>query len=290
MAGKVRSTANKAMSVDTLKPHALKEQYESLRNSRRWRDQVRPIMWIIVILAVVGFFANKASPDKAFPWTGLLLGLLVGSICSFMIDSCYFRDPRKEDIQELQQRIELLEDMPEWQRAERLFKLHQIELKRYYDQALSQSKWIFYVGLACLLLGFLIIWGAYEIVVGKEVLVKENQKIVIAVVGAIGGLLSSYIASIYMKMYTESLRSLTDFHNRLVKTHHMHYGAYLAARIMDDHDLMNETFSKMAIGTVPSGVEADDGSANDAGENKSSSDESISELLKKILDRLPEKE
>jgi hypothetical protein len=83
---------------------------------------------------------------------------------------------------------------------------------------------------------------------------------------------------------------VTDFHNRLVKTHHIHYGAYLAARITDDPNLMNETFSKMALGTVPSGVEAVDGSANDAGENKSSSDESIGELVKKILDRLPEKE
>ena len=52
------------------------------------------------------------------------------------------------------------------QRAQKLFRLHQIELKRYYDQTLMQSTWIFYAGITCLLVGIIIdtaLYGLFHI-------------------------------------------------------------------------------------------------------------------------------
>jgi hypothetical protein len=272
-------------------PPSLREQLDTLRGKRRFRDRLRVCIWVFSIFIGLLFAArmsNELKPPNYSPIELFFVAIVSTSFYPLVFEIFYLRNPSKEEIQELQGRVELLEDLPEQQRAERLFKLHQLELKKYYDQALSQSRWIFYVGLACLVLGFLIIWGAYRIITGNEI-AHSAQKTIVAVVGAIGSLLSSYIGAIYMKMYTETLKSLTAFHNRLVRTHHMHYGAYLAARISDDTKLLNVTLSKMALATVSTHAEATAVSDSETEGASSDSGESIRKLLEDLSKLFPDK-
>jgi hypothetical protein len=136
-------------------------------------------------------------------------------------------------IRDIDNELDLLEisETSREQRAEKLFKLHQIELKKYYDQTLSHSSWIFFTGILCLLFGFSIIGITIYFVNSNFANSVISEKIVTASLGAIGGLLANFIAVIYLKMHSETIKSLTEFHNRLVLTHHLHFGNFLVAKI-----------------------------------------------------------
>ena len=138
------------------------------------------------------------------------------------------------------------------QRAEKLFKLHQIELKKYYDQTLRHSTWIFFVGVACIGLGFGAIGAALYLVYAATEHTGFSEKIVIAGLGSAGGILANFIAVIYLRMFSETLKSLTQFHNRLVGTHHLHFGNFLVAKIKDA-PAREKALSEIALSISKSG-------------------------------------
>jgi hypothetical protein len=116
-------------------------------------------------------------------------------------------------------------------------------LKRYYDQTLTQSSKIFYVGVFSILSGIILIF-----IFSYWVTLVDNDQIILGFLGAIGSILSNYIAVIYGRMYKDTIESLNQFHNRLVTTHHLHYGALLSSQIKDNN-LIDQTLSQMAINT-----------------------------------------
>lgn len=118
-------------------------------------------------------------------------------------------------------------------RAEKLFKSHQIGLKQYYDQTLRHSGWIFIVGIACIFAGFVIVGASLYFVLTADSSKTLQEKIIVASLGALAGILSNFIAAIYLKMFSETVSSLTTFHQKLVKTHHLHFANFLAAKISD---------------------------------------------------------
>jgi TRADD-N domain-containing protein len=139
-----------------------------------------------------------------------------------------------EDILEIDNELDRLaigDESPE-RRAQKPFQLHSIELKRYYDQTLRQGSHIFWVGVACIALGFGVVGLTVWLLHGLGTSPLEHQ-IVLGGLGAVGGILANFIAVIYLKMYSETIRSMTQFHTRLVETHHLHFGSLLAARIKD---------------------------------------------------------
>jgi hypothetical protein len=155
-------------------------------------------------------------------------------------------DRRLHDIDDEIEYFQCLLEEPE-QRADRRFRHHQIELKRYYDQTLNQSSLIFYVGIFNILLGVSIIFiFGYFITISK---LDAQTKIIVGALGAVGSILSNYIAIIYGGMFKELIKSLTEFHNRLVTTNHLYYGLFLSSQIKEDKELLNKTLSKMAINT-----------------------------------------
>lgn len=174
---------------------------------------------------------------------GIVLSIYSGSVSARLI---------KTEIQSIENELDLMsiKESSREQRAEKLFKLHQIELKKYYDQTLSHSQWIFWVGLLCIFLGFAIIGITLYFVISTSPLdyvfysISEKkelpQKIIVSSLGAIGAILSNFIAVLYLKMYSQTIKSLTEFHNRLVITHHLHFGNYLVSRI-DNNDKREET-------------------------------------------------
>ncbi len=131
------------------------------------------------------------------------------------------------------------------QRAEKLFKLHQFELEKYYTQALRQSARIFLVGIFSILVGFAIIALTFYLVGFRFGDQATQARIIIASVGAVGTVLANFIGAVYVKMFSETLKSLTEFHNRLVLTHHLHFGNFLSAKISEEKK-RDETLAKMA--------------------------------------------
>lgn len=127
-------------------------------------------------------------------------------------------------------------------RAEKQFKQHQAELKRYYDQSLRHGAWIFYIGIANLFVGFLIIGITLFLVSNKS----SDGNLIVGFVGGIAGVLTNFVAVIFLRMYSGTVKSLSDFHNRLVSTNHLLYSNLLVSKIFDNQ-LRSETWAKLAL-------------------------------------------
>jgi hypothetical protein len=140
------------------------------------------------------------------------------------------------------------------QRAQKLFRLHQIDLKRYYDQTLNQSAWIFYVGVGCIFVGIMVIAVTIYLVSANRFTTTVEEKVFVAALGAIGAVLVNFVAVVYMRMFSGVMQSLTHFHNRLVATHHLIFGNFLAAKI-ENRELREETLAKVAEALSTAGPE-----------------------------------
>ncbi|MDZ4485227.1 hypothetical protein ORM86_18620 [Bacillus cereus] len=151
------------------------------------------------------------------------------------------------ELQEIENELDLLSISHSSleERSEKLFKHHHFELKRYYDENLKQSSWIFLVGIACILIGFVIIGITLYFLIANSSNELEN-KIIVASVGAIGAILSNFIAVIYLKMHAETVKALTEFHNRFVNTHHFYFSNFLLSKIQNE-DKREDALVELAL-------------------------------------------
>ncbi len=119
------------------------------------------------------------------------------------------------------------------QRAERLFKSHEINLRRYYDQALTQSGFIFVVGIVCILIGFCFVGLSFYLLYDEKLADDNYTKTVITILGIASGVLTNFVAIIYLKIYAQTTKSFTNFHEKLVTTNHLHFANFLVSKIND---------------------------------------------------------
>jgi hypothetical protein len=144
----------------------------------------------------------------------------------------------------------LTEDATREVRAEKLFLKQQFELKRYYDETLRQSTMLSYIGVLCIGAGFVVIALAFYLLTaptvgGVELDLGTTQQIVIGALAAAGGLMSNFIAVLYLRMHAGTVQAMTSFHERLVGTHHVHFGALLAARVTQSES--DKVLTDMAV-------------------------------------------
>ncbi|HEX5929726.1 MAG TPA: hypothetical protein VFY48_10055 [Solirubrobacterales bacterium] len=118
-----------------------------------------------------------------------------------------------------------------------LFLKHQSDLKRYYDQALQHSSLVFFLGIFCVLAGLATIGVALYLVVQAGTESNPDQvteQIITGSLGAVGAILSGFVAQVYLGIHRGAIESLNDFHDKLVGTHHLHFAGVLAARVEDE--------------------------------------------------------
>jgi hypothetical protein len=215
----------------------LKERKRSIEETKRFV----PISGMIVsgIMVVLYFVLGKSV-------SALVIGVFY--FCISMIYP-FFRlsDPINNEIDALETELSLnltgVEAKEE--RAERLFKSHDIGLRKYYDQALSQTKVIFLIGIFCVFVGFAFIGTSFYIIYEKGAGSKIDEKILIAVLGTISGILTNFVAVIYMKIYSKTAESFTSFHIKLVSSNHLHFANFLLSKIKDE-SVLNETLKDIS--------------------------------------------
>jgi hypothetical protein len=137
-----------------------------------------------------------------------------------------------EAIRSQQDLDEMLEGEELERRAMKLFQVHSQQLKRYYDQALRQRGFIFFTGIFCIAAGFSIIAMAF-VLLKSATPASSLEKILVAALGAIGGILGNFIAVVYLRMFSETVKSIGTFHDRLVATHHLHFANFLVSKVAD---------------------------------------------------------
>jgi cobalamin biosynthesis protein CobD/CbiB len=223
----------------------LEMRLKTLRAERETRVKARTGFLLMVGLATVVGLA--AWTIQYYPLVKALIG---GSIAILIFGLIMSPSQLDAEIQSISNEIDLLQT-PEISiavRAERLFRYHQFELKRYYDQALHHSTWIFLVGVLCIVAGFVFISLTAYFLIKISPANSVAEQIILASLGAGGGILANFVGVIYLRMFSETIKSLTEFHNRLVITHRLHFGNFLAAKI-DDQQLREKTLAEMALNT-----------------------------------------
>jgi hypothetical protein len=217
----------------------LRSDINILKQRKRKIDETRkfvPLTGIIIslIMLIVYFFSGKSV-------SALVIGIFYFCV-SIIYPLLRISDPITNEIDSLESELSLnltgVEAKEE--RAERLFKAHDVGLRRYYDQALSQTKVIFIIGIFCILVGFGFIAASFYIIYEKDSSTNINEKILIGVLGTASGVLTNFVAVIYMKIYSETTKSFTSFHYKLVSSNHLHFVNFLISKI-EDKNVLNDT-------------------------------------------------
>lgn len=141
-------------------------------------------------------------------------------------------DSELRDI-DYQKQLQGLSENSAERRAEVLFRQEQDHLSRYYDQTLSQGRWIFTTGLTCIALGFVIIGFTLWLVARNEPGQKIEEKILTAVLGAVGSILTNFVSVLFLNMYAATVANLGEFHNRLLGTHYLHFANVMSWKLPD---------------------------------------------------------
>jgi hypothetical protein len=155
------------------------------------------------------------------------------------------------DVEQVEFRIDLYSHQFDRElKAEKLLRLNDLQLRRYYDMNLSQNRKVFELGIWCIAAGVIIIGVTLYVMHGLRSCQDMTEKIATAVLGGVGAILTNYVAAVYLKMHASANENLASFHERLVETHQLMMGNLLAARIEDD-DLRWKTLASLALKLTP---------------------------------------
>ncbi|MCY7944491.1 hypothetical protein MOC26_14580 [Bacillus spizizenii] len=235
------TTENKMEKKAEIKYLEMKKASLEIKSKRR--KLILTFLGGIIIL--YGFFLSvfARAPELRLPiiLVGVLMGIFVIVFVNIMPDRF-----TTEMLLNIEKEIDLLQDEdPLTNRSETLFKQHHLELKRYYDLNLKQNSVVFWVGIFCIALGFLFI-GITIYLISGNMLSNTQNKMIVAGTGGLAGILSNFIAAIYLKMHTSTIKSLTEFHNRFVNTHHFYFSNFLISQIKDEQK-REETLANLAL-------------------------------------------
>lgn len=212
-----------------------RDAFQMLCNILFYMAMILPLVAIWMITVLNGESANPFAINslRNSPFSA---SLIVYSVMFWLLLSSSRTRLRQieVDIQEIDFRIDLqeLEVNKHEIRAEKILRLNDFQLQRYYNLNISQNSWVFGLGVFCIILGMIVIGVALHIIINVAKTIQVQ--IITGVLGAIGAILTNYIAAIYLKMNTTAAENLTGFHTRLVETHQILLGSLLASRIDDD--------------------------------------------------------
>ena len=110
--------------------------------------------------------------------------------------------------------------------------MNEFQLRRYYDLNLTQNSWIFILGVFCIVLGTIVIGVTLYLIRIVDSIVSNSSNYCCP--GAVGAVLSNFVAVIYLRMNAAASEGLAAFHGRLVETQKLLLGNMLVSRIDDD--------------------------------------------------------
>ncbi|MFJ7203385.1 hypothetical protein ACIQWR_07610 [Streptomyces sp. NPDC098789] len=210
--------------------------------NRRKRDWIGwPCVVLgLAVIAVAAYF-GLARHHLLFLLCGAFYGTLLALIGLFVLSN----KTVEIEMQSLADEEELMasKDKGPAIKSYLLFKQHQQELKRYYDQSLSHAAILFFTGIVCMLSGLAIVGAALYLLTRKSE-VELSGQILIGALGAVSAILSNFIAVIFLKMFKTAAESLAAQHRQLTSIHFLHFGNLLAEKLTSK-ELRDDTLSAM---------------------------------------------
>lgn len=128
-------------------------------------------------------------------------------------------------------------------RAEKMFRMNQKELMRYYDMNLAQTKFLSGLGIMMIIFGILIV------VITLYMYMAIGTDEVVLVVGSLSGIVVDFIGAVFIKMYTKNIEAAVKFHAKFAESNNLLLANSIANKIEDDR-LRETTLSEMSKNIV----------------------------------------
>lgn len=183
-----------------------------------------------------------------FP-NGQILVYIIGFcafICFMVSVSCFFDYKESKKMERLdedarREEKEFSEIAPEKRalRAEKMFRMNQKELMRYYDMNLAQTKFLSGLGIMMIIFGILIVVGSLYMYT-----TFDSDKVLL-LVGSLNGIVVDFIGAIFIKMYTKNIEAAVKFHAKFAESNNLLLANSIANKI-DDDKLREDTLSEIS--------------------------------------------
>lgn len=202
-------------------------------------------MFLAIILGICACIIYKFYEfviGKIIFWFIVLLTIL----CGMVAISCLFDWKAAKKIEKLEEAAreeekEFLEIDPSKRalRAEKLFKMNQKELMRYYDMNLAQTKFLSGLGIMMIIFGILIV------VASLIVYIYTDSDKILLIVGNVSGIIVDFVGAIFIKMYTQNVEAAVRFHAKFAESNNLLLANSIANKIEND-ELREKTLSEIA--------------------------------------------
>ena len=203
---------------------------------------------VAVVLVIIQFRQGESLSFRT--WLALVVG--AAGLCSAPTFKSRFRDwQRRQDDAEFEVDIDRLDRAPTEAKADRLWRMNQRQLIRYHEANLQHSAWALVVGVGCVAAGIAIACSTMFLLLEVE---NEAVQRLVAGVGGIGTVLTSFVGAIALRMQASSAANLDSFHHKLVHAQRLALANVIAAQVEDDAR-REETYSKIANAIVGDSLE-----------------------------------
>ena len=192
--------------------------------------------------------------EKIFDFSiGQMLVYIIGflSFICFMVSASSFFDLKEskklEKLEEEARREEkeFSEIDPEKRalRAEKMFRMNQKELMRYYDMNLAQTKFLSGLGILMIIFGLLIVGVALYMYTSFE-----TDKILL-IIGSLSGIVVDFIGAIFIRMYNKNIEAAVKFHAKFAESNNLLLANSIANKI-EDGQLRENTLAEISKNIV----------------------------------------
>ena len=215
-----------------------------------------------LVFGVLFIFIAYQIYIKLFEYPiGQILVYIIGFlafICFMVSVSCFFDFKESKKIEKLdedarREEKEFSEIAPEKRalRAEKMFRMNQKELMRYYDMNLAQTKFLSGLGIMMIIFGILIVAASLYMYTSLDA-----DKILL-LVGSLSGIVVDFIGAIFIKMYTKNIEAAVKFHAKFAESNNLLLANSIANKIEDDkiREATLSEISKSIISTKKSTAE-----------------------------------
>ena len=124
-------------------------------------------------------------------------------------------------------------------RAEKMFRMNQKELMRYYDMNLAQTKFLSLPGIMMIIFGILIV------VASLYMYMSLDADKVLLYVGSTSGIVVDFIGAIFITMYTKNIEAAVKFHAKFAESNNLLLANSIANKIEDDA-IREDTLSEIS--------------------------------------------
>lgn len=167
-------------------------------------------------------------------------------ICFMIGVSCFFDYKESKKMEKLDEdaRIEekeFSEIAPEKRalRAEKMFRMNQRELMRYYDMNLAQTKFLSGLGIIMIIFGILIVVASLYMYMSMD----ADKDLLF--VGSLSGIIVDFIGAVFIKMYTKNIEAAVKFHAKFAESNNLLLANSIANKIEDDK-IREDTLSEIS--------------------------------------------